>query len=362
VLLILSACQAGPESAAARKPLRDFRGIIHCHSKYSHDSKGTYEEILAAAKAAKVDFICMTDHPPSDDRGRPLREGWTGVRDGVLFIQGAEYGDQILALGIKEPLAGGLDRRGKIKAIHEQGGLAIACHPEEITDWSEYDEADGMEIFNVHAAFKRKSKDKTFAFQIPEVMKKEPERLFHLLQELDPAILRKWDEINRTRPFSGIAGNDAHQNQSLFGFQLDPYPRAFKFVTTHVLAEELTQEAILGALKAGRCYVQFTEEDAVLEGRGTLEWIGTSPEVGTWFVQPSFEPSPRSGPLTTRYVKDGESVGMGDSRVTQVNSPSRSLCITEWAMKEPGNYRIEVLRQNGSPVLLTNPVRMAAKR
>jgi hypothetical protein len=78
LLLILAACQGAPETPPApKKPLREFRGIIHCHSLFSHDSKGTYEEILAAAKAAKIDFICMTDHPPKDDKGRSLREGWT---------------------------------------------------------------------------------------------------------------------------------------------------------------------------------------------------------------------------------------------------------------------------------------------
>jgi hypothetical protein len=135
VLLFLAACQGSPEAGAPpRKPLRDFRGIIHCHSLFSHDSKGTYEEILAAAKAAKIDFICMTDHPPKDDKGRPLREGWTGIHDGVLFIQGAEYSDQILALGIKEPITartGGNDQ-GDPRAGRRRDRLS----PELIEDWT----------------------------------------------------------------------------------------------------------------------------------------------------------------------------------------------------------------------------------
>jgi hypothetical protein len=257
-ILFLAACQGPNESftPAPEKPLREFRGIIHCHSLFSHDSKGTYEEILAAAKAAKIDFICMTDHPPKDDKGRPLREGWTGMHDGVLFIQGAEYSDQILALGIKEPITG-KDRRETIKAIHEQGGVAIACHPELIDDWDAYAEADGMEIYNVHATLQRKAKDKVWMLRIPKVMKENPEGSFQELQELDPAILKKFDEINQKRTFAGIAGNDAHQNVSFFGYQLDPYPRAFRFVTTHVFAEELTEKAVLDALRNARCRVVF---------------------------------------------------------------------------------------------------------
>jgi hypothetical protein len=257
LILFLAACQGSPEAAPAlQKPLHDFRGIIHCHSLFSHDSKGTYEEILSAAKAAKIDFICMTDHPPKDDKGRPLREGWTGIHDGVLFIQGAEYSDQILALGIKEPITG-KDRRGTIKAIHEQGGVAMACHPELIDDWDAFAEADGMEIYNVHATLQRKSKDKAWMLRVPKVMKENPEGSFQELQELDPEILKRWHEINEKRPFTGIAGNDAHQNVSFFGYQLDPYPRAFRFVTTHVFAEELTQAAVLEALRNGRAFVAF---------------------------------------------------------------------------------------------------------
>src|SRR4029079_4478352 len=135
-------------------------------------------------------------------------------------IQGAEFGEQILGLGLREPITG-KDRREKIRQIHQQGGLAIACHPELIEDWDEYAEADGMEIFNVHATFQRKAKDKKFLVQVPQVMKEKPEECFRLLQELDPAILKKYDEINAKRVFAGIAGNDAHQNVSFFGYQLD---------------------------------------------------------------------------------------------------------------------------------------------
>ncbi|HZE98705.1 MAG TPA: PHP domain-containing protein [Planctomycetota bacterium] len=338
-------------------PLRDFRGIIHCHSKYSHDSQGTYQEILAAAKAAKVDFICMTDHPPSGDKGLPLREGWRGLHDGVLFIQGAEYSDQILGLGLREPISG-KDRRGTIQAIHEQGGVAIACHPELIDDWDAYADADGMELYNVHATLTRKLKDKGFLLQVAKVMKEDPEHSFQLLQELDPAILKRYDEICAKRVFAGIAGNDAHQNVKPFGLQVDPYPRAFKFVATHVLAEDLSEAAVLAALKAGRCYVQFAEEDAELLGRGTLEWIGTTVAPGSWLVEPQFTPSAGFGPLSARLLRDGQPSAPDGTRTTRIMGAGKLLEITEWQLKQPGVYRIEALRENGAPVLLTSSVRI----
>ena len=359
-LLILSGCQGAPEAAPAqRKPLRDFRGIIHCHSKYSHDSQGTYEEILAAAKAAKIDFICMTDHPPKGDPGQSLREGWTGIHDGVLFIQGAEFGEQILGLGLKEPLQG-KDRRAKIREIHQQGGLAIACHPEMIEDWDEYAEADGMEIYNVHATLQRKAKDKKFLLQIPKVMKEKPEECFQLLQELDPAILKKYDEITQRRRFAGIAGNDAHQNVSFFGFQLDPYPRAFKFVTTHVLAEELTQESILDAIRKGRVYVKFeitSRQELKIEG---LQWLGGECSVkGSSSRPPSglvmVEGGLFASDSNARWIKNGSSYAMPFSPSAMPPAGFRY-----YAFAETGVYRAELRTFSADPVagepwVLTNP-------
>lgn len=254
-VLSMASC-AGPGGAPPR-PLREFRGIIHCHSLYSHDSKGTYEEILAAAKAARIDFICMTDHPPKDDPGRSLREGWNGLHDGVLFIQGAELaGANLLALGIREPVHGDGPAK-KMEAIHAQGGLAFVSHPEEVVDWGTYATADGMEIYNVHAAFKRWQKNPRFLRDTLRMVKEDPERLFSLVQDLDPDVLARWEGMNKGRRFPGIAGNDSHQNVNLMGVQLDPYPRAFRFVSTRVLATELTEEAILEALRKGRCGVGF---------------------------------------------------------------------------------------------------------
>lgn len=258
ILSILCAASCAPAPPPAR-PLREFRGIIHCHTLYSHDSRGTYEEILAAARAARVDFVCVTDHPPKGDPGRSLREGWRGVREGVLFIQGHELaGSNLLAVGIREPVSGSVPE--KIAAIRRQGGVALVSHPEEVRDWEPYRRADGMEVYNLHAAWKRRQRDVGFYAQALRLLKEDPERVFGLLQELDPEVQARWEEMGRDRPFAAVAGNDAHQNVRIGGIQVDPYERSFRFVSTHVWAEELTEEAILEALRQGRCHVAFQAE------------------------------------------------------------------------------------------------------
>src|SRR5438552_572602 len=44
-------------------PFRDYRANLHVHSALSHDSRGTIEEIVAAARAAGTHVLMFTEHP-----------------------------------------------------------------------------------------------------------------------------------------------------------------------------------------------------------------------------------------------------------------------------------------------------------
>ncbi len=68
----------------------DVRALLHVHSAFSHDSRGTIEEILAAAKQAGVRVIMFTEHPAS--HYDYIKDGHQGMKDGVLMIPGAETG------------------------------------------------------------------------------------------------------------------------------------------------------------------------------------------------------------------------------------------------------------------------------
>jgi len=342
---------AAPGNEPKARPLKDFRGIIHCHSLYSHDSKGTYEEILAAAKAAKVDFICITDHPPKGDAGLSLREGWKGLHDGVLFIQGHELaGANLLALGIREPIPSG-PPPDRIAAIHRQGGVAIVSHPEEVKDWEPYLTADGMEVYNVHAAWKKHQGDLGFMAKALTMLKQDPERLFTLVQQLDPAVLAKWDEINKTRRFVGVAGNDAHQNVKIGTLQADPYERAFRFVTTHVFAEDLTQEAILHGVREGRCYVRFEIVGPGSPFRFELEKNSAGETVLDVY------PAPLS--IHPTLYRDGDLVRLPQQ---PIRPPGEGR--PRYRAVEPGAYRVvkEVPGSPPRPWILSNHLRVPPGR
>src|SRR5262249_43746186 len=66
--------------------LYDWKGVVHCHSYLSHDSKGTIAEIAAACRRASVDFVAMTDHQTDAS----IRDGQRGMVGNTLFMVGCE--------------------------------------------------------------------------------------------------------------------------------------------------------------------------------------------------------------------------------------------------------------------------------
>ncbi len=64
-----------------------------------------------------------------------------------------------------------------------------------------------------------------------------------------------WDRATLQRHFTGIAANDAHQNQVFGGVTFDPYEVSFRNLCTHILANELTETEIRQALRDGHAYV-----------------------------------------------------------------------------------------------------------
>ena len=94
--------------------LEDYRAVIHVHAEDSNHTKGTRDQVLAAAKKTGVRAVLLTDH-----RG-PKPDTWRGLHDGVLFLAGSEDGDGKLRFpefgADQTPLA--------------EGGLRFICHVE----------------------------------------------------------------------------------------------------------------------------------------------------------------------------------------------------------------------------------------
>ncbi len=273
--------------------LLDVRGIVHCHSKQSHDSSGEFEDIAAAANAVGCRFVLLTDHldaPLEDD-------GPDGLVDGVLFLPGFEarsrLGASFLGLGARA----GIDRTGSggsdaaiASQVAARGGLCGLGHPERRAAPAPW--ADAVELMNLHADMTDQSRLRVAlrAIALP------PGAFFRGLLDPQAAAAHVYDATTRLRvarglgPPAALGACDAHEAVRLLGplgGAVDSYERVLRLATTHVLVERVDRAGILEALRRGRSYAAC-ELDRSASGfrfevrRQTGEVVGRLGDVVPW--------------------------------------------------------------------------------
>ena len=377
----------------------DMRANLHVHSRFSHDSRGSLDEIVAAAKRAGTRVLMFTEHPAEDYDF--YQDGHQGLHDGVLCIPGAEMKGFLCyptgsVRGIENEPPQGLS-----DLIRGRDGLMFVSHLEERMEWR-IRGVTGVEIYNTHADFKDETallkalRNPLWLLQSAELFRKYPQEAFSALQDYPADYLRRWDELCVDGPHTGVSANDAHQNvglvmkkldsgkvriedalekklldldatgnplleplidgkdvgETVFELRIDPYERSLRHVGTHLLLEpnsELTREAVWEALQAGRAYVAF---DWLADATG-FDFAAVSPDVrhemGSQFpVQPAMRLVARS-PIAVdwRLIRDGKLVAESTGR--QFEAP----------LVEPGIYRIEAWLEVASEKqiwVLSNPV------
>jgi len=300
------------ESLERPGPFHEYRCNLHVHSAFSHDSRGRIDDIVAAAKRAGTDAILFTEHPA--DHYDFVADGHTGLVNGVLLVPGAEA--KGLLVYPREPVRehAALESQDLVRRVRSREGMSFLSHLEERMDW-ELDGLTGCEIYNTHADAKEETrlyalmKNPLWLVQAKKVLDAHPQEALAALFDYPADYLKRFDELCVTYPHTGVSANDAHQNVGLritlleggkvrvadaldeeltvldaaivaaftpiapdakpgdlvFSLQLDPYQQSLRHVGTHVLATELTRDAIQEALVAGRAFVGF---DWIADTRG----------------------------------------------------------------------------------------------
>ena len=288
--------------------LHDYKAILHAHAEDSAHTGGTRPEMLADAKKAGVQVILLTDHlrPPRDF----IRDSWRGFHEGVLFIPGSEARGFLVY-----PVSSIMDRMEEpvpelIASVTASNGLIFLSHIEERLDHP-MEGLTGMEIYNRHWDAKKdmaglialafRLLDPAEFAELKENLRLYPDELLGAQVTYLQDYIGKWDTETQKRRLTGIAANDCHHNQVfvvkmvdedtiligtnvdkdegmrkvsagsrpaireltkghkpgdiLVRADLDPYYRSFRNVTTHILAPELTESAIRGALQQGHAFV-----------------------------------------------------------------------------------------------------------
>ncbi len=382
-------------SAKAVRPdtgYTDVRCILHAHSSLSHDSRGTEAEIVAAARAAGVRAVFMTEHPTADRKW--FTQGLRGVKDGVLFVPGAELSDGLLlwktdgAEWTPEMKTAEVLRKVKPDAV------TFIAHPEQRKDDAAWDlpPFTGMEIYNAHADAMDSGYEEFLkglreggVFKLLTVFgifKRYPIEAYASIFDEQKEVLARWDRLNagllergEERRVVGIAANDAHQNVGIrvalegetvrvtdalgalvseiprakvpllllgkpaadgttLDQRLDPYPVSFGYVSTHLLvigADPVTETKLFEALKQGRAYVAF---DWMADPTG-FQYTATSGNSVRQMGEGAMlkdEPTLTAKspiPATLRLMRNGAEVARAEGDT-----------LTH-AVKEPGVYRVE---------------------
>ncbi len=289
--------------------LTDYRAILHAHADDSPHTGGTRPELLAAAKRTGVKIIMLSDHvrPPRDF----INDSWRGMRDGVLFLPGAESEGFLVY-----PQASIIEsyrtkswktRENFIELVRQKGGNIFLSHVEERLDWP-VDKLDGLEIYNHHTDYKDETEfviwlrtgltNSERLTQIEKLLAGFPAEIFGITQDYLEPIIAKWDRDSQKQRLTGIGANDCHHNQvftvkvagpqaiaiEIIGdpprtltteqmpriaemikdrkdgeviakLDFDPYELSLNYITTHILLPGLNENDVRTALKQGQAYV-----------------------------------------------------------------------------------------------------------
>ncbi len=401
VILFPAQARAVAELRARRLPVAlddgwpEFRGVLHAHSELSHDSEISFPAIAAALRQAGAAFVFMSDHPEGDRAD--YAKGWKGLHDGVLFVRGYEMQSGIMPWGLPDGavLSAAESPEALAARIQALGGVFFFAHPDELRPWA-LSGLTGMEIYNLHADLKcadrlEMAQDLLFSFRA------HPEQVLRFYSRRPTAFLKRWDELNQTRRVTGIAGNDPHQNvgvrgvcspqgtlllldtghrekvvkelrlngfsrlllraccgplepgRQLFRMDLDPYERSARFVMTHLLAKELSEPALLDALRVGRAFVGFdlladsSGFVCLAQGKGRQAVMGESIALEPGLTLRAAAPAP----CRLSVLRDGEPVFRSEG----------AACA--WPVDRPGSYRVEAeLKIVGewTPWIYANPI------
>lgn len=387
--------------------LQDIRCVLHAHSRLSHDSRGTEEQIVAAAKKAGVRALFMSEHPTAERTWST--EGLRGEKNGIFFVPGAELSDGLLIWRSEgKEWTPGMKAAEVLQAVQGTDTIAFIAHPEkrkEDADW-ELPTFHGMEIYNTHADAEDSDYEKMLAsFQgdspfkllgLLGMLKKFPKESFAALFDEQKDMMTRWDRLNMgylnsDRRVVGIAGNDSHQNVGLsvetgeggliikdalgkvvskpgkkggalplggvggaplVAHTFDPYEISFGYVSTHLLLDEgsaVSEGTLVDALVKGRAYVAF-------------DWMA-DPTGFRFGATGNGKSTPMGGDasLDDRPTLEARTTVASELRLLRNGEEIRRVEGSELSEKivQPGVYRVEVWLQVGResrPWIYSNPI------
>lgn len=325
----------------------DYVGVVHVHTRASHDAHGRFEDVVRVANAQGLDFVLITEH----NTLKPLREGKQGWHGATLILIGEELstrGGHYLAFNVTEEIdRTRLTTQQVIDEVNRQGGLGFIAHPyfktRRWTDWG-VTGFTGIEGYNVAHDTLDENRLRLILWTLTAPA--EPFYFSIIDRPYDP--LAKWDALIQQRgPVVGIGSTDAHEIH-VFGLNFAPYDVMFQLVRTHLLipSDALTPERIYDALRKGHAYFAI---ELLAEAKGFSFFADNGAKVlGLMGDRVALVPNLRltislPAPARLTVFKDGQPMATSTGQVWQL------------PVTEPGVYRVEAARHD-TPWIFSNPL------
>ncbi|PDW04239.1 CehA/McbA family metallohydrolase [Candidatus Viridilinea mediisalina] len=271
-----------------------YPGALHIHTRYS-DGTGSFPEVIAAARAAGLRWIIVTDH---DTQAGASFAGW---HNGLLVIVGHEITPEhnhFLALGLNTVVDPCLPPQAFLDQVYAQGGFGIIAHPDErvanrfkeIYRWDDW-QIDGptqregcsvgLELWNLMSDWSENltSRNRVLNYFVPTLGLSGP----------TPATLAWWDRLNMSgRRTFGVGGVDAHAFKYAVPWgevEIFPYRWLFRTLTNYLLLHEpFSSDAttataqVYAALGQGRSYfinrLEASAPPLLFSATRGSEWYG----------------------------------------------------------------------------------------
>jgi hypothetical protein len=372
----------------------EYKGVFHMHSYWSHDSRGTLQEILPAAKKAGYNFLFFSDHPHEKQDTFP--RSYSGTYNNIIIEPGTENSNGFMLAPMDSVI---LDwTGGDSSVIHEvvkNNGLVLYVHTERQHEWDNPD-YQGMEIYNIHTDF-LDGNDGLYSIVLNLIINGSDYHhwVFREIYDEQTEILNKWDSVNKKRRIVGMAGVDAHNNQSFrarytndgmvewigpnaktieivepglkesillgdqdsndwaFIWEVDPYFVSFNHVANHVFSDTLTNFGIKNNLVAGHAFISFQSlanangfQFFSIDGNDDLNAI-MGDSISAEQVSKLKVISPL--PVQFQLVRDGVVIDVNENVYSYEYEPDKVV----------GNYRIVAklyFDENWIPWVYTNPI------
>jgi hypothetical protein len=327
------------EPIVLKQGRRWYRGDFHVHSEQSGDASATFAQILDLAKQQRLDFVNLSDHNTSSQV--PLLNAFQRTTTDVLFLRGAEittYAGHGNSVGVGRYIDHRIGVNGRtindvLDDVAAVNGIFIVNHP-------------GLELGDncIGCAWKHADTDwsKVTAIEIITGKWDVTEPIF------TPIALRLWDQkIEEAQHLiAAVGGSDDHRAGAGTGTQDTPIGSP----TTLVLADELSEEAIIRAVKEGRTIVNLRGPDDP-----EVEFTINGNEIGDTFLAIEIRVHIRvigGDGMFAQVWRDGEKLAQLDV----VGSDFTGEYIDETVTEGRHRYRLELVEGANRRVVITSHI------